>query len=293
MKDGLITGRTRCFAIIGDPVEQTLSPIIQNGGFNAYGEDALMIGLRVKPEELKAAIDGVRALHIAGLSVTMPHKTAIIPYLDECAENIKYIGAVNVVTNKEGQLKGYNTDGAGYVLSMKDQDADPAGRSMLMFGAGGAAKGIAYAFLENRISSLIVCNRSKEHALEMISLLGERFETSMMAISSEDSDFIDACRSTDIIMNATNMGMKGFPSPHIEWIPWNSLKSDTWICDVVNKPIETEFVKTARSYGYRAFTGDAMTLYQAKIAYQLFLETEKVPFEGMKDALRLYEGVKR
>ena len=127
----------------------------------------------------------------------------------------------------------------------------------------------------------------------MISLLGERFETSMMAISSEDSDFIDACRSTDIIMNATNMGMKGFPSPHIEWIPWNSLKSDTWICDVVNKPIETEFVKTARSYGYRAFTGDAMTLYQAKIAYQLFLETEKVPFEGMKDALRLYEGVKR
>ncbi len=292
MKDGLITGKTKCFAIIGDPVEQTLSPIIQNGGFNADGEDALMLGLRVSREQLKAAVDGVRALNIAGLSVTMPHKTAIIPYLDECDESIRYVGAVNVVTNHNGRLKGYNTDGAGFVLSMKDHDADPSGKAMLMFGAGGAAKGIAYAFLESGISSLTVCNRSREHAEEMLSVLRKKFDTPMSAVSAEDEAFAEICGAAGLIMNATNMGMTGTPSPHIDWIPWDMLDHDTWICDVVNKPVETEYIKRARSYGLRVFTGDAMTLYQAKIAYRLFMDKEEVPFEAMKEALENKMGVK-
>ena len=285
MKNDFITGKTKCFAIIGDPVEQTLSPIIQNGGMNAAGEDALMVGLYVRKENLKEAIDGVRALHLAGLSVTMPLKTAIIPYLDECAENIRYIGAVNVVTNHDGYLKGYNTDGEGFVLSMKDSGADPKGKSMLMFGAGGAAKGIAYAFLESGISSLTVCNRSKEHALEMLSLLREKFDTPMEAVSADEETFASVCTSADIVMNATNMGMGGAPSPHIKWIPWETLKPDIWICDVVNKPVETDYIKKAQQCGFRTFTGDAMTLYQARIAYHLFFETDKVPFDGMREAL--------
>ena len=286
MKDGIITGSTKCFAIIGDPVEQTLSPIIQNGGFNAAGEDALMVGLRVSKDNLKAAIDGVRALNIAGLSVTMPLKTEIIQYLDECDECIRYVGAVNVVTNKNGYLKGYNTDGAGFVLSMRDRNADPAGKTMLMFGAGGAAKGIAFAFLEAGISSLVICNRSKDHALEMLSPFTEYFNTPMRIITADDAEFADVCRASDIIMNATNMGMAGHPSPHVDWIPWATVKSDVWICDVVNKPIETEFITTARLHNHIVFTGDAMTLYQAKIAYRLFLGKEDVPFLGMKEALK-------
>lgn len=285
MKDYKITGKTKCFAIIGDPVEQALSPIINNGGFNSVGADAVMVGLRVQKENIEKALDGVRALNISGLSVTMPLKSAVIPYLDDVEEKIKYLGAVNVVTNHDGILKGYNTDGDGFVLSMKAKGVDPRGKSMLVFGAGGAAKGICYAFLEAGVSSLTICNRSEENAKAVIDHLKQKFSTPIFYTSSDSPDFADICCRSGIILNATSMGMKGIPAPFIEAIPWERLSKDTIICDVVNKPVETEFIKTGRAHSMTCFAGDGMTLYQATIVYKLFMETEDVPFDAMKAAL--------
>lgn len=171
----MITGKTRYYAILGDPIEQALSPVVHNAAFEALGMDAVMLGCRVTPEELKKAVEGTRALHFEGLAVTMPHKTAIIPLLDEWEEKIDFLGAVNVVTCKNGVYKGYNTDGDGFVQNMKQNGTDPAGKRVFLFGAGGAARGLGYALLESGVSSLTVCNIDEPMAMAMIGPLRKRF----------------------------------------------------------------------------------------------------------------------
>ena len=134
-----ISGKTRVCGVIGEPIEHTLSPIMQNAAFQALGLDFVFLAFRVKPAEVEAAVNGIRALNIRGLNVTMPHKTAIINHLDRVDLSAQIVNSVNTVLNKENLLFGFNTDGAGAVKALKENGVELKGRKVLLLGAGGAA----------------------------------------------------------------------------------------------------------------------------------------------------------
>lgn len=282
----MITGKTQTYAILGDPIEQALSPVVHNAAFQALGMDAVMLGLRVTPEGLAEAVAGTRAMHFSGLAVTMPLKTAIIPLLDECEEKIEFLGAVNVVTCRDGRYKGYNTDGNGFVRNMQAHGVEPAGKRVFLFGAGGAARGLAYMLLEGGVKALTVCNIDEKMALNMIRPLQKRFpKAEIRFLLLGDAGIADLCKQSDIIVNATSMGMNGSPSPHVEMVPWAELPPGTVFGDTIHKPRETAFVQTARAHGFLALTGDGMMLHQAIEAFRL-LTGQDAPVFAMEKALQ-------
>ena len=137
-----ISGRTRTYGILGYPVGHSLSPVMQNAAFAQMKFDAAYLPFEVRPEDLRAALDGVRALGIAGVNVTIPHKEAVLAYLDDVDPEAAAIGAVNTVVNRDGRLIGYNTDGAGFLAALKSEARFvPKKRNVLILGAGGAARG--------------------------------------------------------------------------------------------------------------------------------------------------------
>lgn len=280
----MVTAKTKFYAILGDPIEQAMSPLVHNAAFEVDGEDAVMVGLRVTPERIKEAIAGMRAVEAAGLVVTMPLKSCVIPFLDTYEEKVKHLGAVNVITCDNGVLKGYNTDGDGFVQNLLEQGAKPLGKRVLLFGAGGAAKGLCYALLAAGIQKLTVCNIDEAMAQHMLKALKECFDTEMEFVPLEHADVEKACREVDFIVNATPMGMNGRPAPYVEWIPWNELEKTTVCADVVHKPVETAFIKRAGETGLRTARGDGMMLYQGAMAYQLFTH-HKAPVEVMRNAI--------
>ena len=134
----VISGKTKVYGVIGDPIEHTLSPVMHNAAFEALRLDCVFLAFRVKPAEVENAIDGMRALGIQGLNVTMPHKHAVINFLDEVDQAAKIIGSVNTIHNKDGKLFGYNTDGVGALKALEENGVEPKGKKVLLLGAGGA-----------------------------------------------------------------------------------------------------------------------------------------------------------
>jgi len=280
----MITGKTKCYAIFGDPIEQALSPVVHNAAYETLGMDAVMVGCRVSTAELEAAMAGARAMHLSGLAVTMPLKAAVIPLLDGCDDMIRSLGAVNVVTCEEGRYIGYNTDGSGFLYNMKEQGVEPSGKHVLVYGAGGASRGICYALLADGISKLTVCNGSRRRAEDMIQTLSERFSTEMEYLPLDSELIPQRCKEAQIIINTTSMGMNGSLSPHVDMIPWDELPKTTVFADIIHKPINTAFVRRAREAGFTTLTGDGMMLYQAALAFRL-LTGEDAPVAVMKQAI--------
>lgn len=282
----MITGKTKYYAILGDPIEQALSPVVHNAAFAALGMDAVMLGCRVMPADLATAMAGVRALHFSGLAVTMPLKTDIIPLLDECEEKIAFLGAVNVVTCRDGHYKGYNTDGDGFLRNLVLHGTDPAGKRVFLFGAGGAARGVSYALLEAGVSQLTVCNIEEKMAMDMIRPLQTRFPAAKIGfVPLGDSAIAGLCLASDILVNATSMGMNGTASPHVDMVPWAQLPAGTVCADTIHKPRDTAFIRAAKAHGFTTCTGDGMMLHQGTRAFRLLTGCE-APEAAMRAALQ-------
>ncbi len=139
MKDRVISVKTRLCGLIGDPVEHSMSPVMHNAAFREIGLDYLYLPFRVKREELDKAIEGMRALNIRGLNVTIPHKVAVLQFLDELDPLAEKIDAVNTIVNDNGVLTGYNTDGAGFLQPLLERGIEPEGKNMVIMGAGGVS----------------------------------------------------------------------------------------------------------------------------------------------------------
>ncbi|MEM0314422.1 MAG: shikimate dehydrogenase, partial [Candidatus Bathyarchaeia archaeon] len=154
------------FCVIGDPIEHSLSPIMHNAAFKHLGLNAVYVAFNVKRENLEGAVKGVRSLGIAGVNVTMPHKTAIISHLDEVDQEARFVEAVNTVLNIEGRLVGFNTDGVGALRALKENGLDPKGKKILLLGAGGAGKAIAFQ-LAREAEELRILNRNGYKAKQL------------------------------------------------------------------------------------------------------------------------------
>lgn len=281
----IVQGTTRVFAILGDPVAHSLSPQMHNAALAALGIDGIYVPFQVTPEHLPAAVAGVRALQIAGLSVTVPHKERIIPLLDEIDPAAQRIGAVNTVVNRQGRLIGYNTDAPGFLRALRDTlDFSPRHQEIVLIGAGGAARAALVALAQEGASTIVVANRTLGRATDLIeSYRGEFPDCHLLATALYADSIGDFLARADLLVNTSAIGLQGesFPSPFIA-----ALKPASLIFDMVytRKTVSTPLVIQGENTGHHAADGRSMLVAQGEEAF--FLWTGTAPPAGvMKTAL--------
>jgi len=261
------TGKTRVYGIIGWPVAHSLSPVMQNAALQAAALDAIYVPFAVEPEHLAAAIAGLRALHVSGFNVTVPHKTAVLPLLDELACTAVQAGAVNTVVNRNGRLIGHNTDGDGLVASLKhDLGCTVFGAQVVLVGAGGAARGALAALCRAGVRSVRVFNRTLSVADTLITSFRSDF-SGVLLQSCNSSSLASVLPETDLVINATSLGMAG---EKIEGLPLALLPDHAKVYDMVYNPPLTPFLIDARSRGLMAANGLGMLVAQGELAFALW-----------------------
>jgi shikimate dehydrogenase len=267
---GRISGETRLLALIGQPVGHSLSPAMHNAAFVADGLDFVYVCLDVDSGELPAAVRGMEALKFRGFNVTMPHKRAMIPLVDELDEVVRISGAVNTVVIEDSGLRGFNTDGGGMVMACQEAGVELSGRSVLLLGAGGTAAAIAVAFGDAGIGELHIANRSVERAAQLRDKL---HRTGMKGLAVHHLDAIEeAVPDAEIVINATPLGMKERdPIP----VPRDYVQGSRAFCDAVYRPgTQTPLVRLARERAASVVAGDRMLLYQGVLAQKLWTGRE-------------------
>jgi len=255
------------YGIIGWPVAHSLSPAMHNKAFAALGHKAVYGLFPVPPERLSAAIEGIRALGIKGVSVTVPHKEALLSMLDEVEETARRIGAVNTIVNREGRLFGYNTDWFG-ALKALEEVLSPAKRQVIVVGAGGAARAIVYALVKAG-AHVVIYNRTLEKAVSLAEEFGA--EAQPLAALNEASG--------EILINTTSVGLKEDRSP----APREILSRFQVVMDTVYVPLETRLLREAREAGCKVINGLKMLVYQGVEQFYLW-RGERPPAHLMEEA---------
>jgi len=280
MRNEVVSGKTRLCGIIGDPIEHTMSPVMHNAAFQQLGLDYLYVPFRVKQGELAKAIEGVRALNIRGLNVTIPHKVAVIQFLDELDHLAEKIGAVNTIVNNDGVLTGYNTDGAGFLQALLEGNIEPKGKNIVILGAGGAARALSF-FLADRGANLVILNRSLEldWAKELASRISQIFAMEVEALELNRENLAAALGKADILVNATSVGM----TPDIDQtlVTSDLLKSELIVFDIVYNPIKTKLLREAEAAGAETISGVDMLVWQGALAFEKWTGV-KAPVELMR-----------
>jgi shikimate dehydrogenase len=268
-----ISGRTRLLALIGHPVGHSLSPAMHNASFVADDLDYVYVCLDIEPDELPAAVRGLKALRLRGFNVTMPHKRAMVPLVDELDEEARVSGAVNTVVIEASGLRGFNTDGGGMVMACQEAGIELAGKSVLLLGAGGTAAAIAVAFGTAGIGELHIANRNVERAARLRDKL---HGTGIKGLAIRP---LNALPDAEIVINTTPLGMKaGDPMP----VPPDYVRQGRAFCDAVYRPgTNTPLVRLARERNVPIVAGDRMLLYQGVLAQKLW--TGREPNVGAMD----------
>jgi shikimate dehydrogenase len=275
-----INGKTKVCAIIGDPVEHSLSPVMHNAAFKELGLNIVYVAFKVTGNGLEAAVSGARSLGLLGLNVTMPHKSAVITYLDETDSAAKAIGAVNTILNERGKLTGYNTDGKGAMIALQENGVDPEEKRMLLLGAGGAAKAIAFQAAQEA-EELVIVNRTPEKAKQLAELINKQFGTKVKGTTLSAEVLKEELETTDILVNATSVGMN--PDVDATPVPAELLHSNLCVMDIVYNPLETKLMKDAKSVDARVVSGLEMLLYQGAVAFEIWTNCP-APVDVMKKA---------
>ena len=264
-----ITGKTKVLAIIGWPVEHSLSPLMQNAALEAAGLDFVFVPFAVMPEHLADAVAGLRNLNAAGFNVTIPHKTTIIPLLDEVSPEAALIGAVNTVKRKGDKLVGYNTDATGFLVSLqRDLDFDPRGARVLVIGAGGAARAAVAALGAAGAASVTVANRNPERSNLLVQRIRPHYPG--VVFHSAPLDVLESPQAIgpiDLLVNTTSVGMKGTSFPALNL---SRLGNNPCIYDMVYAPAETALLMQAAEQELKGANGLGMLIAQGEEAFKIW-----------------------
>ncbi|HET7628388.1 MAG TPA: shikimate dehydrogenase [Bacillales bacterium] len=253
----------KTFALIGHPVAHSLSPIMHNAAFKSLELPHIYVKFDVQPQRLKDAVIGMKALGIGGFNVTVPHKVAILPYLDEVDEQASVIGAVNTVVNENGRWIGTNTDGRGFLLSLQDVAGDrlPDCR-VLMIGAGGAARAAAAALDEEGVKRLDVANRTLEKAHGIKTGPAHRTDGTVVSLAEAE----ECVGEYDIIINTTSVGLH--PNAEAMPISLSRLRERTIVADLIYNPLKTKWLRVAEEKGAVVMNGVGMFVAQGALAFE-------------------------
>jgi shikimate dehydrogenase len=250
-----VSAATTVVGVIGDPVDHSLSPLLHNTAFAEMGLDWVSLGFPVSAGQAEPALAGMRALGIAGLSVTMPHKEAIASLVDRATPVATRLAAVNCVTLASGQLEGSNTDGEGFLAALRHGDGfDPRDRRCLVIGAGGAARAVVLALAEAGASEVIVVNRTESRAVVAAALAG----TAGRVGHPEEA------ATAALVVNATPAGMDQ-PQLQSQPLPLDPdlLVAGQVVVDLVYHPASTPWLRAARDRGAVTHNGLGMLVHQA------------------------------
>lgn len=277
-----ITGRTKVVGVIGDPVEHSCSPQMHNSAFKELSMDYVYVPFRVKPEHLKSAIDGFKALNVAGINVTLPHKKAVLPMMDSISEEAELIGAVNTLVFKDGIVEGHNTDARGFIASLKEAGvSDLKGKKAVILGAGGGAQAVVVGLALEGVDRIIIANRTKEKAIELARSLSQKTRVTIEGISLDDTFLRDYLLESDLLVSTITASM----DTRIKLVvDPNWFHKELIVCDIVYIPPETNLLKAAVERGLKAIGGMGMLVHQGAISFQLWTRVEP-PIEIMRQAL--------
>jgi shikimate dehydrogenase len=276
-----ITGKTRVVGIFGDPVSHSISPYMHNAAFEALGLDFVYAAFRVRPEHLKNSVSAIRALDLAGINITVPHKERVMEFLDGTSKEAAAIGAVNTIVNKGGILTGHNTDGRGWLMSLAGETGfDPGGKSVILLGAGGSARAIAFTILDKAAKALVVANRTVKKAELLARELSGKFPRARIIAST--LDIARYIGEADLIVNTTSSGMlasAGEKPP----VTIEGIRPDAIVSDIVYRPLDTPLIKAASGLGLKVHKGFGMLVHQGALAFELWTG-KPAPIDTMRFA---------
>jgi shikimate dehydrogenase len=280
-----IDGKTRLAGVIGCPIAHTRSPAIHNHAARRLGLNFRYLAFLVEPGNLGRALEGVRALGLAGVNVTLPHKQAVMAYLDEVSEESRLIGAVNTVVNKGGRLFGTTTDPYGLRMALKRKKISPKNRRITILGTGGSARTALFSFLLDGCRDIAVAGRRPQKARAMGREAQRRFGREVPVMLLPGRELTRRLAETDLLVNCTSVGM----SPLADKTPLHSslLHKGMAVFDIVYNPVETRLLREAAKKGARVISGVDMLLYQGMAAFRLFTGRDasySLFYEGFRKA---------
>ncbi|MGH7198262.1 MAG: shikimate dehydrogenase [Candidatus Omnitrophota bacterium] len=262
-----VDAHTHLYGIFGSPVRHSLSPLIHNTAFSHLKMNAAYVAFEMSKEQLPIAFEAVRALGIHGVNVTIPHKEAASNLVDEIPEDIdRSVGALNTVVNRNGRLFGYNTDGHGFLFTLREElGFNPAGKTVLVLGAGGSARSVVFALANAGAARILIHNRTQERAQGLADFLSGSFRD--MEIEAVGS--LDAVKGEklDLAVNATSCGMK--PEDPLP-MDLKILRKGASVYDLIYAPAETKFLKEAGRLGFPRANGLGMLAAQAALSFGLW-----------------------
>lgn len=274
---------TQYVAVFGDPVEGNPTSTMQNAAFEHAGLDWRYLDITVRAEDLKAGVDAARALGFAGLNFTIPHKVAVIPLLDGLEPSARISGACNtVVRQPDGRLIGSNTDGSGFVWSIRDEGIDPAGLDVVLLGAGGAARAVAVELALAGARRITVANRTPSKRDALVDVLREKTPVEAVSLAWEGTLAVPPC---DVLVDCTPVGMgTGAAAEEVVPADLSGLASDTLVCDLNPERSDTAFLRLARGRGHQTLDGLGMLARQGAAGFKAWTGKD-APLEVMIAAL--------
>lgn len=268
-----INTETKMIGLLGYPLKHSYSPAMQNAAFQKMGLNKIYIPIEVTEENLGDVIKGMSKMNFAGFNVTIPHKINVMEYLDEIDELAKMIGAVNTVINKDGRLKGYNTDGNGFLRSFEIGTGESVKKKkILIIGSGGASRAISMTMAVNGAEKIYICNRTLDKAVELADDINKKTGSPLVAAALKYNDIEDVLQYTDIIINTTSVGMH----PDTDALPIDKRLLDKRfiVCDIVYNPLKTKLLEEAEKVGCKILTGISMLVYQGAEAFKIWTGIE-------------------
>ncbi len=275
-----LTGRTKVVGVWGHPVGHSRSPAMQNAALAALGLDWVYVAFDVAPGDASAALSGLRALGMVGVNVTVPLKETVLPLLDEIHEDARWIGSVNTIHHRDGKLYGYSTDGAGFLRSLEAAGQPPNNREVLLLGAGGSARAVAFA-LASRGCRCRVANRTEARAETLVRDVNRWFPGAASAAEwgAPAGDF-------DLLVNTTTLGMT--PNEAVlPALPPNAFGSKPFVYDLIYSPAQTRLLAAAAAAGCGTMNGVKMLVWQGALSLALWtgLSAEEMPVAVMEAAV--------
>lgn len=261
---------TKFVGLIGHELKHSISPLFQQAAFDYVGLDIRYEVWETEQGELLKVVEGIRQPSKLGANVTIPHKEAVLPLLDEVDSLARRIGAVNTIVNQGGKLIGYNTDSSGFLRALREDGAfSPRKKRAVLLGAGGTARAVGFALVDAGVRSLAIINRTLGRGEALASAL-KVWNSEIVALSWKDGKTLNALVECDLVVNCTSVGMKDSATEGKSPLEARLVPKRALVCDVVYNPVETRLLKEAKKAGARTLGGLPMLVYQGAAAFELW-----------------------
>jgi shikimate dehydrogenase len=260
--------KSELVGVFGHPVAENPTIVMQEAGFKALGLNWRYLNIEVLPQDLEQAVKGLRAMNFAGINCTIPHKVAVLEFLDEVTPDARLMGAVNTIRREGQKLIGENTDGKGFIRALiEDAKLEVAGKKVVVLGAGGAARAMTVELSLNGAAHITVVNRDQARGEALVKLLNENTPVKAEFVHWTEAYVLP--ENTDILANATSIGL--YPNitdrPNLEY---DSITPNMIVCDVIPNPPRTPFLQEAEARGAKTLDGLGMLVYQGAIAFKMW-----------------------